>query len=273
MKTQPALWDPARYPTAPDVVADPAMLAEARLALLGLRPARLSVPVDEQTRAAAQRAGWLVLRDSEGVPVAAVAVVKSRRRRVILGDAVGTEAATMRFGDLRQLRASLRLNQPIAVVGHDPPDSTVMQVVYDQPERPVILVVLDGPRRSPGPEPANVVVAARQISATLRAEGRTAEVVVLPAPEYGDDRDASLAERIGQAFGAGGHCQLARKIGWAPRGPGTERHRFPIGMPPESWHAWRRWRPPPDRRGLALLFTGLSGSGKSTSPPLSPRRS
>nr|WP_246400614.1 adenylyl-sulfate kinase [Jiangella mangrovi] len=153
---------------------------------------------------------------------------------------------------------------PAAVVARDPVDLRTLEAATAKAGQPVLLLVLDGPRVVPGPDAADVVAATLTLRDRLRRDGRRAEVVVVRAPQYGDGRDEELAERIAVAYGA------TRVVPATP--PRTEAlaqwldgtAAEPADWPSASRHAWRRWRPLPQERGLVLLFTGLSGSGKST---------
>jgi sulfate adenylyltransferase len=260
---QDAHWDQGMLTSAPDLALDAVRVAEARLKLLGVGSSSVSIRVDEEIQEAAERVGWLILRDVEGVPAAALAVNPSGEPGIVAGKLVGTGSDAQTFADLRRPPTSVRLDKPIVVVGHDPLDRSTLDAVAEH-SNPLLFIVLDGPRREPGPGLADVVAAVKTSAATLRKRGRIVEVLVLPGPQYGDERDTALAGDIGWACGAAqvirSRTKHRRSILKALDGPGP----VPDGMPAESWSAWRRWRPPPEHRGVAILFTGLSGSGKST---------
>ncbi|NED95118.1 adenylyl-sulfate kinase [Phytoactinopolyspora alkaliphila] len=110
-----------------------------------------------------------------------------------------------------------------------------------------------------------VVPAALAIRDDLRADGREAEVVVVPAPRYDDERDDALAATVARAYGAEpalafrrpDHAALHEALNTGKELPAED-------WPAASAAAWRRWRPARPERGLVVLLTGLSGSGKST---------
>jgi sulfate adenylyltransferase len=255
-------WHPRLLATAPDAVPSPVELAEIRLALLGAGAPTASVDVDADTRAAAARAGWLVVRDAEGAPVAALRVTAPASDGVN-GTAVDVDGSDPGpFASLRRRPGDRRPADALAIVGHDPPDAAAVAHARSTAQ-PVQFIVLDGPRVRPGPAVADTVRAVQALAAELAAGGRSTEVVVVPAPEYGDDRDDRLRVQIGAAYGAativpsftGDRDALLAAL---------DSEVDPVGLPAPSLTAWRRLRPPRQRRGLGILFTGLSGSGKST---------
>lgn len=301
-----AEWSTDLLSTAPDVVADPTELAEVRLALLGIGPGTASVTVDAATCDAATALGWLVVRDPEGAPVAALRVSEPdpralRTERSSAGVAASASTAASSYTPLgttpqppsTAVRGSVidvdgsdngpfaALRRPpsgsrgpegvLAIIGHDPPDQQAMTqiraaaaAVLARATAPAVLfIVLDGPRMCPGPALPNTVRAVQALAQELAAEGRTADVVVVPAPEYGDERDDRLREQIGAAYGAG-KVVPSHTINRDALLAALDSADDPPGLPAPSLAAWRHYRPRRDERGLAILFTGLSGSGKST---------
>ncbi|WP_211239524.1 adenylyl-sulfate kinase [Jiangella gansuensis] len=264
----------AAEPTpGPTLTPDPAVLATVELALLGIEPDTVAVDVPPVLGRRLKPGAELTLTDAEGAPVASLTVesAATRKRRTTVTGPVRRAHADADGGEPRgpypQLRVPprrLRLSDAAAVVVRDPIDLPTLAAATAKPSQPVLLVVLDGPRTVPGPDTADVTSGALTVRDKLRREGRQTEVVVVPAPQYGDARDDELADRIAAAYGGTRvvpaeppdrvalHCWL----------DGTAAE--PAGWPTASLHAWRRWRPLPHERGLVLFFTGLSGSGKST---------
>lgn len=130
-----------------------------------------------------------------------------------------------------------------------------------------LIVVPDDPT---SPVPAEILLAAahawlEDIGAPPRARVRTA-----PLAGRSSADDAELRSRLVDWFGASG-VVLAADDGspggdvWAGAAEaldaGTVR---PVGLDPGVERALLRWRPPRSLRGLCVMFTGLSGSGKST---------
>ncbi len=253
----------------PATTPDAATLASIELALLGIEPDTATVDVGADVAEKAAHHGRLLTTDAEGAPVAFVDVTRSDSESVT---GVLTSARHGSDDENDGPHAALRLGPgqvdadgAVAVVGHDPVDRPTLDTITADPERPVLLVVLEGPRATPGPETSDVVASTLQLRDELRAAGHTVEVVLLPAPQYGDDRDHALAARIAKAYGA----TLAQPAGAPDRTTLRAWLDGATGVAPDDWpdaslSAWRRWRPLPHDRGVVVFFTGLSGSGKST---------
>ncbi|TDD70973.1 adenylyl-sulfate kinase [Jiangella aurantiaca] len=277
----PKLGAVAAEPTpGPALTPDPITLTTIELALLGIAvpgavapPPAVAVELDPQPGKKPAPGTELTITDTEGAPVAVVTVesATTRKRRLTVKGTVRRAAAATDDGEPRGAYAAhrktpeqVRLAGAAAVVTRDPVDLRTLVAATAKAGQPVLLIVLDGPRAVPGPDAADVVSATLTLRDRLRREGRRADLVVVPAPQYGDDRDDDLAERIAVAYGG------TRVVPAEP--PPAEALRDwldgtaaePADWPSASRHAWRRWRPLPHERGLVLLFTGLSGSGKST---------
>lgn len=306
---EPAPSEATPNETVPSVTPDVVVLAEVRLALLGIQPPAVSVDVDQEIGEEAKKQGTLIVTDPEGAPVALLDVQSVSPRPASPGSkpAGASIAGSVRraasaadeqkpqgpYTAFRLAPSDIRLGETttrgkatgrgaaaggaatgagvrpagdgaVAVVTRDPVDNQVLAAATAEAGRPVLFVVLDGPRVTPGPDAADVIAATLTLRDTVRRSGRRAEVVVVPAPQYGDERDDQLADRIAQAYGATRTVPAKR-----PDEAALARWLDGIAAEPRDWpapslHAWRRWRPPPIERGLVLLFTGLSGSGKST---------
>jgi sulfate adenylyltransferase len=273
-------WHPGLLATAPDAVPGPVELAEIRLALLGIGPPTASVEVAADTHAAAIRVGWLVACDPEGAPVAALRVTTPAQVAAqqvtppasatdrgaptrVTGTVVDVDGSDP--GPFAALRRPPSHGQPgvvLAIVGHDPPDDAALERAHTATD-PVVFIVLDGPRVRTGPPAADTVRAVQALAWGMDGAGRAAEVVVVPAAEYGDEQDDELRTRIGTAYGAATvvpSFTSDRDVLLAALDGDVD----PADLPAPSLAAWRRLRPPRHRRGLGVLFTGLSGSGKST---------
>ncbi len=271
-------------PTPPTVTPDPVTLARIELTLLGIGPAIASVPVPQSLREHVTTGGELIVTDLEGAPVALlhdVAAPTTTDRADAAPAAAGEQPAgvvtiagsvralshdderpTGPYAALRRGPAEIRFGGWSAVVGHHPVDAHALAAAH---ERPLLVVVMDGPRHIPGPTGAQTTRAAVELRDRLRHEGRTVEVVTVPAPHYGDHRDAELAAHVAEAYGADLVRPDQRPDLTALRAGLDGAAALPEDdWPPESLRAWQRWLPPRPDRGLVLLFTGLSGSGKST---------
>ncbi|WP_205740800.1 adenylyl-sulfate kinase [Haloactinopolyspora alba] len=256
----------------PTSTPDETTLAEVELTLLGVGDPHVSVPLPDEDAEHARTAGSVVVTDREGAPVATLRVAADigrtsdglTRLTGIVEPVPTRDQPTGPYAALRRDPAEVDLPEPLAVVGHDPVDGATLEAVTAQAGRAVLFVVLDGPRAVPGPALPDVARSALRLRDRLRAGGRRCEVVVVPAPQYGDERDSTLADRVAAAYG--GTAVVAERDAdrdalrrWLDGAADA-----PADQPEESFDAWRRWRPLPAGRGAVLLFTGLSGSGKST---------
>lgn len=252
--------------TVPTLTPDPVVLAEVRLALWGILPAQRSIIVDDDIATAAEAADGLTITDAEGAPVAHFSVQRTDGAIVhgtLSPDGDGADGGP--FADLRRPPAEARLNGAVAIIGHDPVDQHALDAAVAVPDRDVVLCVLDGPRAIPGPAAVDVTRASLQLQSELRQAGLQVSVIVVPAPQYGDERDDELADKIADAYGV----QRVVPDRRPDRSLVLEAVDEDRGLPDDDWpsasqNAWWIWRPPRDRRGIVLFFTGLSGSGKST---------
>ncbi|WP_205856882.1 adenylyl-sulfate kinase [Phytoactinopolyspora endophytica] len=283
----------------PSTTPDPVTLAEVELALFGIGSMTVTVHVPPKIGGEATQTGRMIITDREGAPVAALLVgtvsgsfgvpapsagdaasgdaesgdtdrdvtipISGSVERISGGGDEGSadEHSPGPYPWLRLTPGQARFDGAAAIVGHDPVDVYALDAV--DPDRALLLAVLDGPRAVPGPDAPAVVRAALGLCDRLREQGRSADVVLVPAPQYGDARDDKVADAVAEAYGT----ERVR----ADRAPNREqlfagldgRAELPVSeWPRSSLDAWRRWRPPRSERGLVVFFTGLSGSGKST---------
>jgi sulfate adenylyltransferase len=117
------------------------------------------------------------------------------------------------------------------------------------PAGPVVLLALAGTGM---PEDLSPVGLVRATLAAAEAHGR-AEVVVVPLASHGGTADDALVAQVVGRFADGDPV--------APPAPATGAAE---DWPDAVAAVVAEERPAPDQRGLVVLFTGLSGSGKST---------
>ena len=202
-------------------------------------PVTLSLPDD--LRAAAETAGAVELVDPEGLPLARVAVP-------------GGEITPLTHA---QYGAFRRLHLTPAQVREQYDDSTLTVPVTDAlthadldrikqaaGEAHVLLLALIGagtPLLSPPALVRASLLAARQLPG--------ASVVAVPLASHGDPEiDHALGKGVVEAYAPG------PVIGVTGEGD----------LPDDIAAVVERDLPAPDRQGLVVFFTGLSGSGKST---------
>ena len=202
-------------------------------------PVTLSLPDD--LRAAAETAGAVELVDPEGLPLARVAVP-------------GGEITPLTHA---QYGAFRRFHLTPAQVREQYDDSTLTVPVTDAlthadldrikqaaGEAHVLLLALIGagtPLLSPPALVRASLLAARQLS--------DASVVAVPLASHGDPEiDHALGKGVVEAYAPG------PVIGVTGEGD----------LPDDIAAVVERDLPAPDRQGLVVFFTGLSGSGKST---------
>ncbi len=217
----------------------------------------LIVPPDVAT--AAEDAGALDLLDPEGVPLARLTVQETYR---VPGGAAGGDRVGL-IGPLERLAHTAygpfrryvhpptdtddRLVVPVvAALTHDDL-SAVAEAAVAARLRPLLLACI-------GAGSPRELSATGLVRATLAAASRLpdADVVAVPlarrdpaGPETADD--AALRDRVATAYGVAVHHPA-----------------YEGDLPDEVAAVVDSDRPPRQRRGLVVFFTGLSGSGKST---------
>lgn len=211
----------------------------------------LRVPSEIGMRATA--AGTLELTDPEGAAVATVTVESTYPAGELTGIAGPVHPTGDRtFGPLRRFYDS-----PASVASRHGPETVTVPVTAPLTtldlksiaecagENPVLLLALAGSGCSPGLPPTALIRATMAAAALL---GR-AEVVVAPLASRRDPvSQRAVRGRVVQAYAPGTVLEVT--------GDGE--------LPDEVAAIMLAARPPRDRQGLVVFFTGLSGSGKST---------
>jgi sulfate adenylyltransferase len=229
-------------------------------------PVPLAVPAE--LVAAVRLAGRAVLRDAEGVPVAVVEVTELWQDPQANWLAAGTitAAKALTHGVFRKLRLSpaqvnRQMGGPAAVViatATPLTQDTAARVADKSGGQPVLVLGLVGTGRSPYPGPVGLVQA---LLAALPDLPAGSLVVPVPVPRLTDPaRDVLLVDAVAAAFGAS-------EVICPPDTEPAVLDRVVADselFAPAVLQVLRRHRPPPSERGVVLLFTGLSGSGKST---------
>ena len=228
----------------------------------------VSLPVPEAMAEAVRTAGALVLEDAQGVPVALMELTElwSGPGSDLLAAGPLTGLKPLTQGAFRRLRAtpaqvSAQLGGPATlVVATAVPltRDTALRVTDKAGGKPVLVLALVGTGRRPYPGPVALVQA---LLAGLDDLPAGSLVVPVPVPRLAQaDRDARLVEHIARAYGAGDLIHQADGDTQTLDQAVTRGDLYA----PAVLEVLRAHRPPPARRGVVLLFTGLSGSGKST---------
>lgn len=233
-------------------------------------PLPVALPIPAADAEAVVKAGQVVLEDAEGVQVALVKVSETWAAAAgddgsLLAAGAITALKPLTHGIFRRLRLSPVQAQaalgaaPRRIVVTASPltkDDTARVAARAQAES-VLILALVGTGRRPYPSEAGLVKALLASRADLPAGSL---VVPVPLPRVADQaKDELLASSLASAYGAS-------EVEDASREPAALDLLLASG---EAFAApvlevLRALRPPTDRRGLVLLFSGLSGSGKST---------
>lgn len=272
--TRATLADVAELPR---LVPTPAELDDVELALAGAVPGA-GIAIDSASPAALHPVGAaLVLTDPEGTPIARLDI-----DTVLADEAVGlvrlrgpvTALQPAEHGPFRRLRRTVA--EVLAAVDGQP----VVAVPVDQPlqethldairaasgDHVVLLLPLVGDRSPVLLSPAALV------RTSLAAAEAFPGALVVPVPlarraDPADDR--ALREHVAAAYGGSDVLHLEDVRGAVPADElatalehDDDLDRFRLGplVAAELRHGHR----PSNQRGLTLLLTGLSGSGKST---------
>lgn len=242
--------------SAPVVPVAPDVLAGLQLAADGLAPQReVVVPLDDATAEDALAADRLLVRDDEAVPVLALTDLV-RATGGVVGTATGGPGTSRAPGHDRRVppppapggRTAVVLGRPL----HPHEEDAVVAEVSSG--RQVVLVVpVAGPSPDGLPVPALLAL----------ADGTAARTgaVVLGATLTGPGSAAHAATALGADLRTAADDDPAwRDLVGSYRRTGTSD----LPAAPDVHDLLARRFPPPSRRGLVVLLTGLSGSGKST---------
>lgn len=150
----------------------------------------------------------------------------------------------------------------VVVVVTRPPLAGELSQVRGQADAELLVLV---PTESATPDAMPPVILMRCVEAAVRAEGTPA--VCLPVPLVWRDRasDEALAQAVGRAYQGHRTVLLGEDSQWTDVVDALHEGRpMPNTVMRPLADELVRWRPPRHRRGLVVLLTGLSGSGKST---------
>ncbi len=207
----------------------------------------------------------VALQDAEGVPVATLTV-----ERTWLDDASEVVASgpitalrPLTHGPFRRARltptavaSKLAGREPYAVTTANPiAADDLARISVAAGDRPVLLLAVVGTGHHPYPTVIGLVKALRSVLPVLPA-GSIVVPVPLPAqPGAGPEADEVARTEIVRAFGAAEWTHLDRFV---------DVETDPDLLPAAELVVAQAYVRPIERRGVVLLFSGLSGSGKST---------
>ena len=218
-------------------------------------PVTLGLP--EDVALAAEEAGGVELVDPEGLPLAVVSTA----------DGTVTPRSEAAYGPFRRLHLTpAEARERYAGAAWVPVAGPLAQDHLDQlaGQGRTVLLALTGDGTPDDLSPVGLV------RATLAAARMLpdAAVVVVPLASRGDaEADHALGQQVVGNYAAGDRVVALRDVvstGSTPEGRPTAEGGSPTELPGEIAEIVDFDRPPLDRRGLVLFFTGLSGSGKST---------
>jgi sulfate adenylyltransferase len=233
-------------------------------------PLPVPLPIPGADAEAVVKAGQVVLEDAEGVQVALVKVSETWAAAAgddgsLLAAGAVTALKPLTHGIFRRLRLSPEQVQ--AALGDAPrrcvvtatplTKDDIARIAAGAQGEPVLIFALVGTGWRPYPSEAGLVKALLASRADLPARSL---VVPVPLPRLADQaKDMLLASSLAAAYGA-------HEVQDASREPAALDLLLASG---EAFAApvlevLRAHRPPTECRGLVLLFSGLSGSGKST---------
>lgn len=241
-----------RHPVAA-VAAD--VLAALQLAADGLRSQDVLVPLDDATAATAVASGGLLVRDDEGVPVVTVTGLE-RLPGGVRGRAAPGPGTSRAVGHDRRTPVAAAAGGRTVVVLERPlhEDEEAAAAAEVAAGRQVVLVV---PVAGPSPDGLTVPVL---LALADDVADRTGAVVVAATTSRRED-----VRQVARALAADGRTAGADDPRWsalvtAYRRTGTSDRP----ASPQVHQALAARFAPPGRRGVVVLLTGLSGSGKST---------
>jgi sulfate adenylyltransferase len=233
----------------------------------------VALPVPAERADEVLASGRAVLEDDEGVPVALVTVKESAVGDLVQDGGSGdllvagevTGLRPLSHGPFRRLRLT-----PAEVRALPVPPALVLttsrplirddlaSVVEQANGQPVLLLALVGTGRRPYPDAFGLVRALRASLGEL-PDGSLVVPVALPVAT-GPSSDAGARAAVAQAYADA----LAEHVVSAQPADLDWLVEQSAGFPEPALEILRAHRPSADRRGVVILFTGLSGSGKST---------
>jgi sulfate adenylyltransferase len=227
--------------------------------------ARISVSgLTAELQQAALEAGEVVLVDREQTPIA--------RLVNVLGDGEGVAGAVHPFRtresglftDLAVTAAEIgpaAARRHVVVVGRPLLAQDLSRLTPDPDDDLLLVVPVEGPTPD-GVPPTTLMRSVLHVAADL---GPQVKVVAAPLFWRDPKSDATLARAIADHYGATTSELLVGGADWADLLVSLRAgSALPQTAPTPVLAELRRWRPAPAQRGLVVLFTGLSGSGKST---------
>ncbi|MGL4173090.1 MAG: adenylyl-sulfate kinase [Actinomycetota bacterium] len=234
-------------------------------------PGRVDVMVNAVEAEAIIHAGEAILVDRETTPLAALTGASLVSR-------TDGELPTIRglIAPMKTREAQLSANltktptELNAEIGSGPRQvvfagrpSLVGELSHDKTT--VILVPLEN--STPDGIPAQTLL--RAVHAATRTDNSTAHIVGVPFAWRDAPSDDALATAIIAAYSTpespeplrlSSNDQWCEVLSWLD----SDRIELLAGITPDVLQVLQQWRPPRNERGLVLLFTGFSGSGKST---------
>lgn len=248
--------------------------------------------VDPDLARLASAAGCLTLVDQEQTPLASLAMIRATPTAV--GNDVGDEVlvtGTLTRERLRESGAARELAVDLTVsagaydglivfgrpaLTSDEPRLTTFlrEVRRSSPQARVLVAVPDQSVDTAGvPTLLMAELASRSVDrASAGAGGVHVDVATAPLAWRDPVSDPALVAALSAHVGARNVLVLSDDVGlddaaarWRDVvGQLDDGGVHPAVLHPTDLEALSRWRPPRARRGLVVMFTGLSGSGKST---------
>jgi sulfate adenylyltransferase len=234
------------------------------------------VVVDSATAAAAVAAGTIALVDRELTPLARLSAVTeikqsepTNNRVLLVGDLIAERRREARlFAELARPPGDLPAAESTTfVLMARPPLVGELAQLAGLGTGPLTLLV---PVENATPDglPPQVLLRSVQAAVATNSTDSVMTVIAVPLAWRDPASDTALSQTV-----LGGYRGPSGQSATVTTDDPTWRQaceqlrtgsELPATVPTEVAAVLRRWRPPRNRRGLVLLFTGFSGSGKST---------